>query len=110
MGDKDLFCNDDKEAIVAVLKEEIENAKAIITGSGSDGIEAAKASLAAAESDLEKITKLRGEWDSKKDGPLNQNRSEEAVNYENSGAGIENYRRAYQMIKHEQDGESNAWE
>lgn len=108
--DKDLFCDDDAAAITSYLTTEIEKGKAKISDAGSEGIEAAKASLAADEAELERMTKLRGEWDAKANGPLNQVRTEDAVQYENSGAGIENYRRAYQMVKCEEAGESKAWE
>ena len=76
----------------------------------SDAYNSAKDALQAAKLDSEKMSLLRKEWDADKNGPLFCNFSDVAVDYENKGAGISNYRLAYEKISHVGDGGTKTWE
>ena len=70
----------------------------------SDAYNSARDALQAAKLDSEKMSSLRKEWDAEKNGPLFCNFSDTAIDYENKGAGISNYRLAYEKISHVGEG------
>ena len=112
--DKDLFCDDDKDAVKSLVAARLTEAKAALATAEKkntpEEIDGAKIKLQSAQADFDAMENLRGEWDEKTKGPLNQTRDMVAIDYENSGAGVENYRKAYDIIKHENEEGSKAWE
>lgn len=129
--DKDLFSDDDLEAVKAAVQNKLAAAEAKATSTPKAGLkpdgdpksdavqawaqtndayQAAQDALTAAKSDMEQMDRLRGEWDAENNGPLFRNFSDAAVDYENAGAGISNYRLAYEKISHSGDGGTKTWE
>jgi magnesium-transporting ATPase (P-type) len=129
--DKDLFSEDDKAAVAAAVQNKLnaaqekadktrkpgakpagepKSAAVVEWEQANDAYIAAQDALNAAKSDAEQMKGLRGDWDAATNGPLFSNFSDAAVDFENKGAGISNYRLAYEKISFSGEGGTKTWE
>ena len=78
--DKDLFCEDDKIAIKSLVAARLEEAKVAVAEAkkknSPEEIDGAAIKLKSAQADFDAMENLRGAWDEKANGPLNQNRGD----------------------------------